>query len=87
MFLIFMIAGGVTIQAVLYPHWPLTTELVKRVLTRPIYAMFLTQVDDLDGENSSFIKLYHKQTFYSNPSLQQKLMSPKYLDCSYFIPY
>ena len=50
MFLIFMIAGGVTIQAVLYPHWPLTKELIKRVITRPIYAMFLTQVDDLSGK-------------------------------------
>ncbi|XP_052792596.1 transient receptor potential cation channel subfamily M member 2-like isoform X1 [Mya arenaria] len=53
MFLIFMIVGGVTIQAVLYPHWPLSIELVKRVITRPIYAMFLTQVADLDGEPCS----------------------------------
>ena len=50
MFLIFMIAGGVTIQAIIYPNWPIDWELIKRILTRPIYAMFLTQVDDLDGK-------------------------------------
>jgi len=49
MFLIFMIVGGVTIQAVIYPHWPLSIELMKRIITRPIYGMFLTQVQDLDG--------------------------------------
>ena len=49
MFLIFMIAGGVTIQAILYPNWPITVELIRRVLTRPIYSMFLTPIQDLDG--------------------------------------
>ena len=53
MFMIFMIAGGVTIQAVLYPNWPLNIDMIKRVLTRPIYAMFLTQVHDLDGGYNS----------------------------------
>ena len=53
MFMIFMIAGGVTIQAVLYPNWPLNVDMIKRVLTRPIYAMFLTQVHDLDGGYNS----------------------------------
>ena len=52
MFLIFMIAGGVTIQAILYPNWPMTGQLIKRVITRPIYSMFITPVDDLDGKYS-----------------------------------
>ncbi|XP_076076624.1 transient receptor potential cation channel subfamily M member-like 2 isoform X3 [Mytilus galloprovincialis] len=50
MFLIFMISGGVTIQAILYPNFPLGTELIKRVVTRPLFAMFLTQIHDLDGD-------------------------------------
>ena len=50
MFLIFMIAGGVTIQAILYPNWPLTWEMIRRVITRPIYSMFLTPITDLDGK-------------------------------------
>ncbi|KAJ8317915.1 hypothetical protein KUTeg_003006 [Tegillarca granosa] len=50
MFLIFMISGGVTIQAVLYPNYPLGIDLVKRVLTRPLFAMFLTQISDLGGD-------------------------------------
>ncbi|XP_060602842.1 transient receptor potential cation channel subfamily M member-like 2 [Ruditapes philippinarum] len=71
MFLIFMIAGGVTIQAVLYPHWPLTKELIKRVITRPIYGMFLTQVDDLSGDPSCSFEYEnttgycHAPTYYS----------------------
>jgi len=52
MFMIFMIVGGVTIQAVLYPHFPFSLELVRRVITRPIYAMFLTEVTDLNGKLS-----------------------------------
>lgn len=50
MFLVFMISGGVTIQAILYPNYPLGIDLVKRVLTRPLFAMFLTQIADLDGK-------------------------------------
>ncbi|KAL3880135.1 hypothetical protein ACJMK2_032401 [Sinanodonta woodiana] len=50
MFLIFMIVGGVTIQAVLYPNYPLGIDAIKRVLTRPLFAMFLTKIDDLDGD-------------------------------------
>lgn len=49
MFLIFMIVGGVTIQAILYPHWPVGLEMFKRVFTRPLYALFMTQIDDLSG--------------------------------------
>lgn len=51
MFLVFMISGGVTIQAILYPNYPLGIDLVKRVLTRPLFAMFLTQIADLDGKS------------------------------------
>lgn len=50
MFLVFMISGGVTIQAILYPNYPMGIDLIKRVLTRPLFAMFLTQIGDLDGE-------------------------------------
>lgn len=49
MFLIFMVSGGVTIQAILYPNYPLGKELIRRVITRPLFAMFLTQIDDLSG--------------------------------------
>lgn len=50
MFLVFMISGGVTIQAILYPNYPLGIDIVKRVLTRPLFAMILTQIADLDGK-------------------------------------
>ncbi|KAL5012942.1 hypothetical protein ScPMuIL_011493 [Solemya velum] len=61
MFLIFLISGGVTIQAVLYPNYPLGVDMIKRVLTRPLFAMFLTKIDDLDGD----VKCTH---MYSNVS-------------------
>ncbi|WAQ99063.1 TMP2L-like protein, partial [Mya arenaria] len=50
MFMIFMIVGGVTIQAIIYPHWPFGIEMIRRIITRPIYAMFLTQVHDLEAD-------------------------------------
>ncbi|XP_033743506.1 transient receptor potential cation channel subfamily M member 7-like [Pecten maximus] len=49
MFLIFLISGGVTIQAVLYPNYPMGIDIIKKVLTRPLFAMFLTKIDDLGG--------------------------------------
>ncbi|KAH3781577.1 transient receptor potential cation channel subfamily M member-like 2 isoform X2 [Dreissena polymorpha] len=49
MFLIFMIVGGVTTQSILYPHWPMNLEMFKRVFTRPLYALFRTDIDDLTG--------------------------------------
>ena len=57
MFLVFMISGGVTIQAILYPNYPLGIDLIKRVLTRPLFAMFLTQIADLDGKGSNPVSL------------------------------
>lgn len=50
MFLIFLFAGGVTTQAVLYPNYPIGIEMLKKVLTRPLFALFLTQIQDLDGK-------------------------------------
>lgn len=63
MFLIFLFAGGVTTQAVLYPNYPIGIEMLKKVLTRPLFALFLTQIQDLDGYKSC-------TPYYKNISLR-----------------
>lgn len=50
MFLIFMIAGGITIQAVLYPNYYPLDESIIMALSRAFFGMFLTKIDDLDSE-------------------------------------
>ena len=36
MFIVFMAAGGITINAIVYPYYPVNSELVKRVFLRGI---------------------------------------------------
>lgn len=50
MFLIFMIAGGITIQAVLYPNYYPLDESIIMALSRAFFGMFLTKIDDLDSK-------------------------------------
>ncbi|XP_033743894.1 transient receptor potential cation channel subfamily M member 1-like [Pecten maximus] len=52
MFLIIMVSGGVTIHAVLYPNYPFTLQGIKMALTRAFFAMFITQIGDLEGNES-----------------------------------
>ena len=50
MFLVFMIAGGITIQAVLYPNYPASEEGIVKAFSRAFFGMFLTKIDDLDSK-------------------------------------
>lgn len=50
MFLIFMFAGGITIQAVLYPNYYPLDESIIMALSRAFFGMFLTKIDDLDSK-------------------------------------
>ncbi|XP_041360001.1 transient receptor potential cation channel subfamily M member-like 2 isoform X2 [Gigantopelta aegis] len=52
MFVIVMVSGGITIHAVLYPSYPLNVDGVKKALARAFFAMFLTKIDDLDGDDT-----------------------------------
>ncbi|XP_048243432.1 transient receptor potential cation channel subfamily M member-like 2 [Haliotis rufescens] len=61
MFLIVMVAGGITIHAVLYPSYPLTQEGIKKALARAFFAMFLTKIDDLEGDEDCN-NLYRNKT-------------------------
>ncbi|KAL5012140.1 hypothetical protein ScPMuIL_010691 [Solemya velum] len=61
MFAIVMISGGITIHAVLYPDYPFSWDLVKKAMSRAFFAMFLTKIDDLDGDESCSF-LYNNDT-------------------------
>jgi hypothetical protein len=42
MFIVFMAAGGITINAIIYPYYPLNSELMKRVFLRAFFGLFVT---------------------------------------------
>jgi hypothetical protein len=44
-----MAAGGITINAIVYPYYPLNSELLKRVFLRSFFGLFVTEKDDLNG--------------------------------------
>lgn len=44
------IAGGITINAIVYPYYPLNSELLKRVFLRAFFGLFVTEKDDLNGK-------------------------------------
>lgn len=44
-----MVSGGIAIQATLYPNYPFTEYGITMALSRALFAMFLTKIDDLDG--------------------------------------
>ena len=50
MFIVFMAAGGITINAIVYPYYPLNSELIKRVFLRAFFGLFVTEKDDLSGK-------------------------------------
>ncbi|XP_035207047.1 transient receptor potential cation channel subfamily M member-like 2 isoform X2 [Stegodyphus dumicola] len=49
MTLLVIISGGIVIQAVLYPDYPLTAELFRRTFHRAWFSLFLTPISDLEG--------------------------------------
>ena len=49
-FKMFFEAGGITINAIVYPYYPLNSELLKRVFLRAFFGLFLTEKDDLNGK-------------------------------------
>ena len=44
MFIVFMAAGGITINAIIYPYYPLNSELMKRVFLRAFFGLFVTGI-------------------------------------------
>lgn len=61
MFMIIMVSGGIAIQATLYPNYPLSEYGLTMALSRALFAMFLTKIDDLDGGSDKCHRFYHNQ--------------------------
>lgn len=79
MFLIFMIAGGITIQAVLYPNYYPLDESIIMALSRAFFGMFLTKIDDLDSEFYSC--MYYSQYSSVKNICFCKSVCPRSLEC------
>nr|XP_022305861.1 transient receptor potential cation channel subfamily M member 1-like [Crassostrea virginica] len=62
MFLIIMVSGGIAIQATLYPNYPFGEYGITMAISRALFAMFLTKIDDLDGGSSKCHGFYENQT-------------------------
>ncbi|XP_061181386.1 transient receptor potential cation channel subfamily M member-like 2 [Saccostrea echinata] len=62
MFLIIMVSGGIAIQATLYPNYPLSEYGITMAISRALFAMFLTKIDDLDGGTPECTSFYDNQT-------------------------
>ena len=50
LFSMVLVSGAVTIHAVIYPSFPLSVESFRVAFSRAIFGLFLTKIDDLDGE-------------------------------------
>ena len=50
LFFMVLVSGAVTIHAVIYPSFPLSVESLRVAFSRAIFGLFLTKIDDLDGE-------------------------------------
>ncbi|XP_062585972.1 transient receptor potential cation channel subfamily M member 3-like [Saccostrea cucullata] len=62
MFMIIMVSGGIAIQATLYPNYPLSEYGITMAISRALFAMFLTKIDDLDGGSPKCTSFYDNQT-------------------------
>ncbi|KAK7467859.1 hypothetical protein BaRGS_00036896 [Batillaria attramentaria] len=49
LFLMVLVSGAITIQAVIYPSHPLNYVALRNAFKRGIFGLFLTEIDDLDG--------------------------------------
>nr|XP_022342149.1 transient receptor potential cation channel subfamily M member 1-like isoform X1 [Crassostrea virginica] len=91
MFLVFMVAGGITIQAVLYPNYYPLEEGIIMAFSRAFFGMFLTKIDDLDSnercenfyDNQTREVCYNAATSFWKRNTSQVRFQPEYATCPY----
>ncbi|XP_062586024.1 transient receptor potential cation channel subfamily M member-like 2, partial [Saccostrea cucullata] len=91
MFLVFMIAGGITIQATLYPNFPASEEGIVSALSRAFFGMFLTKIDDLDSNercenfyaNQTREVCYNAAASFWKRNTSQIRFHPEFAECPY----
>ncbi|XP_055996761.1 transient receptor potential cation channel subfamily M member-like 2 [Ostrea edulis] len=89
MFLIIMISGGIAIQATLYPNYPFTEYGLTMAISRALFAMFLTKIDDLDGNpkcnafyaNQTTSVCYDSSASFWSRNISRVRFSPEYAVC------
>ncbi|XP_064608406.1 transient receptor potential cation channel subfamily M member 8-like [Liolophura sinensis] len=76
MFLLFMISGAITIQAVIYPNYPFTWEMLRKAFSRALFALFLTQIHDLEGDPVCTADYPNATLDFCGKELREPLISP-----------
>ncbi|KAL8598697.1 hypothetical protein ACOMHN_033261 [Nucella lapillus] len=72
LFFLVLVSGAITIQAVIYPSYPLGAESLRKAFSRAVFGLFLTEIKDLDGSECS--KHYDEGDFkYCSATLQNEL--------------
>ncbi|XP_065285092.1 transient receptor potential cation channel subfamily M member 5-like isoform X2 [Dermacentor albipictus] len=54
MALLVIICGGIVVHAVLYPDYPITVELFRRIFHKAWFSLWLTPITDLEGDSKCF---------------------------------
>lgn len=52
--LLFIVSGGIAIHSVIYPDYPMSMELIRRVFHRAWFTLFFSPVNDLEGNVQRF---------------------------------
>ncbi|XP_042900024.1 transient receptor potential cation channel subfamily M member-like 2 isoform X2 [Parasteatoda tepidariorum] len=63
MTLLVIISGGIVIQAVLYPDYPLSIELFRKAFHRAWFSLFLTPIGELEGEDRCNATKMHSEEY------------------------
>ncbi|XP_077516761.1 protein ced-11-like [Amblyomma americanum] len=54
MALLAIICGGIVVHAILYPDYPITIELFRRMFHKAWFSLFLTPIEDLAGSRDCY---------------------------------
>ncbi|GFT92083.1 protein ced-11 [Nephila pilipes] len=64
MTLLVIISGGIVLQAVLYPDYPLSIELFRQTFHRAWFSLFLTPIAELEGKDRCNMTRSHHSSDY-----------------------
>ncbi|GFQ90467.1 protein ced-11, partial [Trichonephila clavata] len=65
MTLLVIISGGIVLQAVLYPDYPLSIELFRQTFHRAWFSLFLTPIGELEGKDRcNMTRSHHSSSDY-----------------------
>ncbi|XP_076468214.1 transient receptor potential cation channel subfamily M member-like 2 [Babylonia areolata] len=82
LFFMVLVSGAVTIQATIYPYYPLGVESLRKAFSRAIFGLFLTKIDDLNGNKScSFYYNYDEVKYCSGSGLKNKTIEEMLYTC------